>query len=71
MDPIFNFIAEDVVPDDEKKAEKTCRTVARYWLSANRKLYRRSLTGLTCSACILARLRNYLLSYMKGCVAVT
>ena len=39
MDPIFNFIAEDVVPDDEKKAEKTRRTVARYWLSANRKLY--------------------------------
>ena len=45
MDPIIKFLAEDQVPDNEKEAEKVCRIAARYWLSANRKLYRRSFGG--------------------------
>ena len=42
MDPIINFLAEDCLPADKKEAEKVHQITARYWLSANRKLYRRS-----------------------------
>ena len=45
MDPIIDFLVEDRVPVDEKVAEKVRRTAVRYWLSANRKLYRRSFDG--------------------------
>jgi len=39
MDSIINFLSEDHLLDDEKKAEKVRRTVARYWLSTDCKLY--------------------------------
>ena len=42
MDPIINFLAEDCLPADKKEAEKVHQITARYWLFANRKLYRRS-----------------------------
>ncbi|XP_075645385.1 uncharacterized protein LOC142616409 [Castanea sativa] len=45
MDPIVNFLAEDQEPDDEKEAVKVHRVAARYWLSADRKLYQRSFGG--------------------------
>ena len=45
MDPIIDFLAKDRVPADEKKADKVHRVAIRYWLSANRKLYRRSFGG--------------------------
>ena len=45
MDSIINFLAEDRLPADEKEAEKVRRTVAWYWLSIDRKLYRRSFDG--------------------------
>ena len=41
MDPIIEFLAEDRVSDDESKANKVCRMASWYWLSADRKLYRR------------------------------
>ena len=45
MDPIIEFLAEDRIPDDESEANKICRVASRYWLSVNRKLYRRSFGG--------------------------
>ena len=45
MNPIIDFLAEDKVLDDEKKAKKICRVAPRYWISADRKLYRRSFAG--------------------------
>ncbi|XP_075661530.1 uncharacterized protein LOC142631281 [Castanea sativa] len=45
MDLIIYFISEDRAPKDEKKAARVRRTSARYWLSADRKLYRRSFEG--------------------------
>ena len=45
MGPIISFLAEDQVPDDEKEANRVCRVAARYWLSTDRKLYRRSFGG--------------------------
>ena len=45
MDPIIDFLVEDRVPADEKKAKKVCRVATRYWLSIDRKLYQRSFKG--------------------------
>lgn len=45
MNSIIDFLAEDKVPDDEKEAKKIRWVAPRYWLSANRKLYRRSFAG--------------------------
>ena len=45
MNPIIDFLAEDKIPDDEKEAKKIRRVAPRYWLSADRKLYRRSFEG--------------------------
>ena len=45
MNPIIDFLAEDKVLDDEKDAKKIHRVTPRYWLSADRKLYRRSFAS--------------------------
>ena len=45
MDPIIDFLADDRIPDDEKKANKIRRVAARYWLFRYQKLYRRSFGG--------------------------
>ena len=45
MDPIIEFLAEDRVSDDEREANKVRRMASRYWLSTDRKLYRRSFRG--------------------------
>ena len=45
MDLIIEFLAEDRVLDDESEANKIHRIASRYWLSADRKLYRRSFGG--------------------------
>ena len=46
MDPIIDFLAEDRVPDNEKEDNKIRQVAARYWLSADLKLYQRSFGGL-------------------------
>ncbi|XP_075659318.1 uncharacterized protein LOC142629247 [Castanea sativa] len=45
MDLIIEFLAESQTPDDVKEAARVRRTAALYWLSADRKLYRRSFEG--------------------------
>ena len=45
MDPIIDFLAKDRVSDVENEVGKVHRVFARYWLSADRKLYRRSFEG--------------------------
>ena len=45
MDAIVDFLANDRIPDDEKEVSKVRRVAARYWLSEDRKLYRRSFGG--------------------------
>ncbi|XP_075640451.1 uncharacterized protein LOC142612219 [Castanea sativa] len=45
MDPIVKFFAEDRIPEDEKKAARVQQNASRYWLSTDRKLYRRSFEG--------------------------
>ncbi|XP_030933689.1 uncharacterized protein LOC115959443 [Quercus lobata] len=45
MDSIIDFLAKDGIPYDEKEANRVRRVAAWYWLSTDRKLYRRSFRG--------------------------
>ena len=45
IDLIIEFLTEDRIPEDESEANKIRRIASRYWLSADRKLYRRSFGG--------------------------
>ena len=45
MDSIINFLTEDHIPDDEKEASKVRQVAFHYWLSADKRLYRRSFGG--------------------------
>ena len=65
MNPIIDFIAEDKVPDDEKEAKKIRRVASRYWLSADRKLYRRSFAG-SYLLCLHPEKVNELLTLHEG-----
>ena len=47
MDPFIEFLAEDRIPDDKSEANKIRRVVSRYWLSADKKLYRGSFEDHT------------------------
>ena len=45
MNPIIDFLAEDRTLDNEKETNKIRRVAVRYWLSKDRKLYRKSFGG--------------------------
>lgn len=42
MDPIISFISDETLPNEQKEVQKLKRKSARFWLLAERKLYRRS-----------------------------
>ena len=45
MDPIVNFLKDDVLPEGKLEAEKIRRNAPRFWLSKDHKLYKRSYSG--------------------------
>ena len=45
MDPISLFLERDILPDEKSKVEKIRRKTPRFWLSEDRKLYKRSFSG--------------------------
>ena len=45
MDPIVEFLAENHLPSESKEADKVRRIFAQFWLSKDRRLYRRSFGG--------------------------
>ena len=65
MNPIINFLVEDRVSDDEKEANRVRRVAARYWLSADRKLYQRSFGGLYLLCLHLEKVKE-LLAELQG-----
>ena len=46
MDPILLFLENDILPEDQSEAEKVRRKAPRFWLSEDKKLYKRSFFGL-------------------------
>ncbi|XP_065630785.1 uncharacterized protein LOC136068062 [Quercus suber] len=45
MDPIIKFLKEDILPEEKGEADKIRRKATRFWLSKDRKLYKRSYSG--------------------------
>ena len=45
MDPISLFLERDMLPKEKSEAEKVRRKAPRFWLSEDRKLYKRSFSG--------------------------
>ena len=45
MDPIIQFLSKEDLPEDKSEAEKIRRKAPRFWLSEDRKLYKRSFSG--------------------------
>ena len=45
MDPIVTYLEHDRLPEDEKEAKKLRLKAAQFWLSPDKKLYRKSFTG--------------------------
>ena len=45
MDSISQFLERDILPEEKSEAEKVHRKAHRFWLSEDRKLYKRSFSG--------------------------
>ena len=45
MDSISLFLEKDVLPEEKSEADKVRRKTPRFWLSEDRKLYKRSFSG--------------------------
>ena len=45
MDPILLFLERDILPDEKAEVEKIRRKASRFWLSKDKKLYKRSFSG--------------------------
>ena len=45
MDPIMQFLKEDILPKEKIEADKIRKKANSYWLSEDSKLYRRSFSG--------------------------
>ncbi|XP_050267271.1 uncharacterized protein LOC126712106 [Quercus robur] len=45
MDPILKFLESDILPEEKVEAEKIRRKAPWYWLSEDKKLYKRSFSG--------------------------
>ena len=45
MDSISLFLEKDILPEEKSKADKVRRKAPRFWLSEDRKLYKRSFSG--------------------------
>lgn len=66
MDPIIDFLAEVQVLVDGKEADKIRQVVARYWLSADRKLYWRSFGGLYLQCLHPSKVNELLTELLEG-----
>ena len=45
MDSISLFLEKDVLPEEKSEADKVRRKAPRFWLSEDRKLYKRFFSG--------------------------
>ena len=44
MDPILLFLEKDILPKENSEAEKVQRKAPRFWLSEDKRLYKRSFS---------------------------
>ena len=44
MDPILLFLENDILPEEKSGAEKVRRKAPQFWMSEDKKLYKRSFS---------------------------
>ena len=69
MDSISLFLEKDVLPKEKSETDKVQRKAPRFWLSEDRKLYKRSFFG-PCFVCTLKHQNHFWRSCTKGFVEV-
>ena len=60
MDPILLFLERDILPEEKLEAEKIQRKAPRFWLSEDKKLYKRSFSR-PCLLCVHPEISESLL----------
>ena len=45
MDPISLFLERDILPEEKSETKKVRKKAPHFWLSEDRKLYKRSFSG--------------------------
>ncbi|XP_038707287.1 uncharacterized protein LOC120002598 [Tripterygium wilfordii] len=66
MDPIVAYLKDGILPEDKKEARKLAVKAARFWLSPDQKLYKKSFSGPYLLCVHLARVEDLLFEIHEG-----
>ena len=66
MDPIIEYLAEDRLPSESKEAHRVWRVAARFWLSQDWRLYKRSFRDPYSLCLHPSKVRDLLTQLHKG-----
>ena len=66
MDPIIAYIRDDQLPEDKNEAHKIRLKAARFWLSSNGRLYRKSYTGPYLQCIHASKVKDFLNEIHEG-----
>ena len=68
MDSVIQFLKYDILPEEKVETDKIRRKATSYWLSEDRKLYKRSFSGLICYVFIPSKPSHFWKRCMKESV---
>ena len=71
MVPITAYLRGDQLPEDKSEVHKIRLRAARFWLSPDGKLYKKSYTAPTSSASIQVRLKTSFMKFKKESATIT
>ncbi|XP_038687612.1 uncharacterized protein LOC119987002 [Tripterygium wilfordii] len=66
MDPIIAYLKDGILPEDKKEARKLAVKAARFWLSPDQKLYKKSFSGPYLLCVHPARVEDLLFEIHEG-----
>ena len=66
MDPILLFLENDILPEEKLEVEKVRRKTLRFWMSEDKRLYKRSFSGLYLLCVHLDVLESFLEELHEG-----
>ena len=66
MDPILLFLENDILPEEKLEVEKVRRKTLWFWMSEDKRLYKRSFSGLYLLCVHLDALESFLEELHEG-----
>ena len=66
MDPILLFLENDILPEEKLEVEKVRRKTLRFWMSDDKRLYKRFFPGLYLLCVHLDVLESFLEELHEG-----